>query len=426
MPRSPLTIVLDYQRTAKTAFNVLAGTLSECPETASVPIAFVGRAHDVSAAVERALETSERVLALWSFYSPEAAPVAARLAAVRERVRDSRVLHVAGGVHATAEPRATLEAGWDLAAVGEGERTVLALVRALLAGEDPRARRGIASLEGGVLRAHGKGESVALDDFPPFALAHGKIGPIEITRGCIYACKFCQTPSMNKARFRHRSLENVKHWVGEMKKRRVRDYRFITPTSLSYGTRDETPDLAAVEALLASVRAVVGPEARVYYGTFPSEIRPEHVTPGALALLARHVTNRTIIVGAQSGSERVLAASGRGHGVPEIERAVAIAVEAGFEPHVDFIFGLPGEEPADVEATLALAERLVERGARVHGHAFMPLPGTPWRGEAPGVLGGEARRRIARLASSQRLYGQWERQAAVARDLAARRGRAVR
>ena len=31
---------------------------------------------------------------------------------------------------------------------------------------------------------------------------------LEITRGCVYACSFCQTPFMFKARFRHRSVGN--------------------------------------------------------------------------------------------------------------------------------------------------------------------------------------------------------------------------
>ena len=33
---------------------------------------------------------------------------------------ETGVLHVAGGVHATAEPVQTLDAGWDIAAVGRG------------------------------------------------------------------------------------------------------------------------------------------------------------------------------------------------------------------------------------------------------------------------------------------------------------------
>ena len=59
---------------------------------------------------------------LWSFYSPDAASLAEELGRIRELADGPGVQHVAGGVHATAEPVQTLDAGWDLAAVGEGER----------------------------------------------------------------------------------------------------------------------------------------------------------------------------------------------------------------------------------------------------------------------------------------------------------------
>jgi len=148
------------------------------------------------------------------------------------------------------------------------------------------------------------------------------------------------------------------------------------------------------------------------------ELRPEHVDAASLQLLRRWVSNKTVILGGQSGSDRVLAASARGHDSATIERAAALAIEHGFVPHVDFLFGLPGEEATDVEATLGLMDRLVARGAKVHGHTFMPLPGTPLRKAAPGVLGPEQRRRLRHLASKGQLYGQWEQQERVAKGLA--------
>ncbi len=259
-----VALVLDYRKTAKIALNVLVGSLETDERTKDVPVVFATR--DLEGAIRARVEAgSERVLVCWSFYSPDAPERFAALARVKEAVSDPRVLHVAGGVHATAEPLATLRAGFDLVATGEGEKTIRAVVRALLDGGDPRSVAGVVSERG----ARGKGEAIALDDFPPFAPAHDRLGPIEITRGCIYACRFCQTPSMNRARFRHRSLENVKRWVSYLASRGFHDYRFLTPTSFSYGTQDETPDLAALEGLLASVRAIVGPRARVFYGTFP-------------------------------------------------------------------------------------------------------------------------------------------------------------
>lgn len=418
-----MTVVWAYRRTGKFAFHVLTGALATDARTAAVPVEFANGVDAVVAAARAALAApGARVLIGWSFYSPDAAAMTAELAAVRAHLADARVLHVCGGVHATAEPAATLRAGWDLVAIGEGERTVRDLVACVAAGGDPRALPGIASLApDGTLRKNGRAERIELDDFPPFAPAHGRFGPIEITRGCVYACRFCQTPYFAGAAFRHRSVANVRHWARYLVGRGFRDFRFLTPTSMSYGARGPEPDLAAVEALLAGVREDIGPARKLWFGTFPSEVRPEHVTPASLALLRRYVDNRTLIVGGQSGSDRVLAASARGHDVAAIERAVALCHEHGFVPHVDFLLGLPGEEPADVEATLQLMDRLVARGAKVHGHTFLPLPGTPFRRAAPGALTDAVRQRLRQLASKGQLYGQWEQQEATARELAGAR-----
>jgi B12-binding domain/radical SAM domain protein len=418
-----LTVVWAYRRTGKFAFHVLTGALETDARTANVPIVFANGVGAVVAAIRGAFASpAARVLVGWSFYSPDAAAMTAELHAVKQQIDDARVLHVCGGVHASAEPEATLRAGWDFVAIGEGERLVRDLVLAVAHGGDARDVAGIASLAAdGALRKNGRAERIVLDDFPPFGPAHDRFGPIEITRGCIYACRFCQTPYFAGAAFRHRSVANVRHWARYLVGRGFRDFRFLTPTSLSYGARGPEPDLAAVEALLAGVREEIGPERNLWFGTFPSEVRPEHVTSASLALLKKWVSNRALIVGGQSGSDRVLAASARGHDAACIERAVALCVEHAFVPHVDFLLGLPGEEPANVDATLQLMDRLVARGAKVHGHTFLPLPGTPFRKAPPGALTPDVRRRLRNLASKGQLYGQWEQQEATAQAMVAAR-----
>ncbi len=418
---SPLTVVWAYRRTGKFAFHVLTGALETDARAAGVPIVFANGVAAVVAAVREALAAGHRVLCGWSFYSPDFTLLAAELQDVRRQVEDARVSHVVGGVHASAEPEQTLRAGFDLVATGEGEHLVRDLVHTLRTGGEPRAVAGIAWLEDGVLRRNGRAARATLDEFPPFGPEHDRFGPIEITRGCVYACRFCQTPYFAGANFRHRSVANVRHWARYLVGRGFRDFRFLTPTSLSYGATGPEPDLAAVEALLAGVREEIGLERRLWFGTFPSEVRPEHVTDASLRLLKRWVTNKALIVGGQSGSDRVLAASARGHDAATVERATVSCLEHGFVPHVDFLFGMPGEEPADVEATLRMMDRLVARGAKVHGHTFLPLPGTPFRKAAPGVLTPELRQRLLSMASKGQVYGQWEQQERTAREMAERR-----
>ena len=414
-----VTVVWAYRRTGKFALHVLTGALSTNPRTRDVPLVFANGVDAVAEAVTAALAAGRRVLVGWSFYSPDFALLRDELRQVRALVDDPRARHVAGGVHASASPEETLRAGFDLVAVGEGEQLVQDLVVALQDGAPLEDVGGVASLQGDALRKNGRADRIELDDYPPFGPEHGRFGPIEITRGCVYACRFCQTPYFAGANFRHRSVANVREWARYLVGRGFRDYRFLTPTSMSYGTRTAEPDLDAIEALLGGVREDIGPDRKLWFGTFPSEVRPEHVSHDGLRLLKKYASNRTLIVGGQSGSDRVLQHSARGHDAATVERAVALCLEHGFVPHVDFLFGMPEEGPEDVEATLQQMDRLVAAGAKVHGHTFMPLPGTPFRRAAPGALTPEVRLRLKNLASKGSLYGQWEQQEQVAQELAA-------
>ncbi len=414
-----------HTRSGVTALNVVTAALTVDARTASIPVVFATTIPALVESLRAAASRGLRPIAGYSFYSPDFAAAAADLQKVREATGGSGVLHLAGGVHATAEPLATLQAGFELVAVGEGEQTAVDLFAALEAGGDPRTggrTEGLAWLgEGGRLVTGGPGQRKPLDAFPAFHAPAGKWNAIEITRGCVYACSFCQTPFMFKARFRHRSVQDVARHAAQLRAGGGRYVRFLTPTSLSYGAEGTEPDLPAVEALLAAVRAAMGPEGKIYFGTFPSELRPEHVTPGAMAILKRYVDNDSLVIGGQSGSERVLAQTRRGHGVEVVEQAVRYSLEARFVPHVDFLLGLPGEERVDREQSLLLARRLVTLGARIHSHSFLPLPGTPLAGAQPTVLEAETVAAMSRLESEGAMYGQWRRQQEIARGLVALR-----
>ncbi|MEU4420204.1 TIGR04013 family B12-binding domain/radical SAM domain-containing protein [Actinoplanes sp. NPDC024001] len=410
-----LVLVLRYRKAVTYGFHVLLGALGEHETATRYEVRFGETIEETARHIRDAGET--RTLVLWSFYSPDAVALAEELRQIRARADGPNVTHLAGGVHATAEPVQTLDAGWDMAAIGEGESTLLSLVDAK---GDPSGIAGLAYRDatGNLIRT-GKAEQRDLNDFPGFALKWDRFNALEITRGCIYACRFCQTPFMFSAKFRHRSLENVRWHVDQMRARGLRDVRFITPTALSWGSQTEEPNLAAVEELLASCKEGIGPNGRVFFGSFPSEIRPEHVTREALRLVKKYCANNNIIVGAQSGSDRVLDAAKRGHGVEEVKRAARLGVEEGFRINVDMIFGMPGEDRADVDASLGLAKELADLGARIHAHTFMPLPGTPWRDAPPGDVDPETIREVDRLSRRGALYGHWQKQRDHAVRLAA-------
>ena len=98
--------------------------------------------------------------------------MAAELAAMRAAApgpAGSLVLHVAGGVHATTEPQHVLDYGWDLAAIGEGEATILALVPALRDGAELTGVPGLAVRDDdGVAPRTPQAPQLPLGAFPSF------------------------------------------------------------------------------------------------------------------------------------------------------------------------------------------------------------------------------------------------------------------
>ncbi|GAA2635421.1 hypothetical protein GCM10010399_80210 [Dactylosporangium fulvum] len=179
-----LVLILRYRKAVTYGHHVLLAALEEHGTSTSYGVVF---AESAAAAVEAIQQAkAERTLVLWSFYSPDALALAEELAAIKEQAPGA--IHVAGGVHATAEPVRTLDAGWDIAAVGEGESALLALVDQ--AG-DPKGIQGLVFRDdNGTLIRTGKAHREPLGRYRAFPLTYKRMNPIEITRGCVYACAY--------------------------------------------------------------------------------------------------------------------------------------------------------------------------------------------------------------------------------------------
>ncbi len=401
------------------SLNPLAAAVESRWTSREVETVFVKNPAELDRILARAPGDGRQVILGWSFCSVDWPRAVRLLREIRRKHPGSHLLHLAGGPHAGAEPERTLQSGFDCVAIGEGENIVLGFVQALQEGRPPWEVPGVAALRDGQMVGGGRGAPADLDAFPPYPLRHNRFQPLEITRGCPYACRYCQISYQFTPRFRHRSAESVRECVGQLHGAGLRDIRFISPSSLSYGSPDRTVHLEKVSALLETVREIIGKSGRIFFGTFPSEVRPEHVSHESLRLLKKMVNNDNLLIGAQSGSDRLLEECRRGHSVATAVEAVRLALEYGFKPQVDIIFGLPGERPEEARASLQLAETLAGWGARIHAHTFMPLPGTPWRGQVPGTLDPSTQRRLKQLAASGRVFGKWEGQIRSARQLAA-------
>jgi B12-binding domain/radical SAM domain protein len=355
--------------------------------------------------VEGSLKRGNVVIA-HSVMSTQTERVYAEVRRIRQRFGDA-VKFIGGGAHASARPMDMLEQGFDYVVIGEGESSFPELLLRLSEGKNPESLEGVVGHDSAEIPLPRELPPVDLNAYPPFALGKNIVGPIEVTRGCPFSCKFCATPFLTGGRVRHRSVENVVNWLKQaVEKRGFERTWFLSPNALSYGGRGRRAEPEKIEALLKGVTSVEGLD-EVFFGSFPSEVRPEFVTKPLLEMMRSFVANKTLQIGLQSSSNRMLKLMNRHHTVEEGMRAIVTALDADFTPHVDMIFGLPGETIKERHESIDLCQELAEIGAKIHGHVFMPLPGSEYEKKPPGKLDGESRRLLGDLSRRKILTGSW-------------------
>jgi B12-binding domain/radical SAM domain protein len=406
-----IALVFYYRKENKTSFHVLAGSLETEEYFDNLHVYFLEKEESFIKDINNILDLHEKVIICFSFFSTQVQDIKILIKNLKE-LYGNRPLYIAGGPHATGDPRGTLNLGLDIAVIGEGEETLGELLIKIDNGEEWKNIKGIAYLNNKkeYCRTPHR-EAVDLNKYPPFTVRHGRCNSIELTRGCPFMCYFCQTPFIFGTKPRHRSVETICKYVQLMKEHKFTDVRFITPSAFSYGSDDgRKTNLPELEHLLKSLKKITGDSGRIFLGSFPSEVRPEQVTKEALNLILKYADNKQVVIGAQTGSRRILELCHRGNTIADIYHSTELILEAGLKPIVDFIFGLPGEREEDILLTIEMIEKLSKKGARIRAHTFMPLPQTPFAKSPPADTDENIQKVINDLLHRGLLFGKWEKQ----------------
>ncbi len=327
---------------------------------------------------------------LYSFATPQAPYI------FREVCRSkTKSIFIAGGPHPSVRPEETLRY-FDYVVIGEGEETLPELIRTLQKGEDVSSVRGMAFKNNGSIVFTEKREDILLDNYPAFDpyLVHSSI---EISRGCPFSCAYCSTPQLFGHRMRHRGIPGIARYAEFL-----RDVRFTSPNAFAYGSDGLHPHFEKIETLLKAM-----PHRNIFFGTFPSEVRPEFINDRLLELVLEHCANTTLSIGGQSGSQRILDMIHRGHTVEDIITGAEKCLQHGLTPVVDFIFGIPYETEDDQHDTLRLIRWLTGKGGKVHSHYFMALPGTALENPLPSSLSRQVDKTMGELALHGKATGIW-------------------
>lgn len=295
--------------------------------------------------------------------------------AIRSFVRNHRseggTCYVGGPV--SAYPEIVLgELGCDAVVLGEGEETVLSLVR-----------EGITDQTTGI--AFRSGSSVARRPArPPVSIEHplpyipddigsqsirGANAYIETHRGCSGACTFCQVPRFFGHTIRSREILAIIEEVKAFKKAGAQRLSVSGGTGSLYKSAGGSVNTGAFIELLAALAGVMGSR-----NVSSPDIRVDCLNDEILDAIRKY-TIGWVFFGIESASDRILHQMGKGVTVSQAEEAIAKCRQHGLHVAGSFIVGYPTETPEDYQ----MSKDFIENQALddVFISIAEPIPSTP-------------------------------------------------
>ena len=276
------------------------------------------------------------------------------------------------GADATDHYAEYLKKGADYCLLGEGEESLIELMYQLSGQQDASNINGVASRN--TIQPTRRPDITNLDKlpFPAWDLVdiekyrsiwmkhHGYFSMNMVTtRGCPYHCNWCAKPIWGQ-RYNSRSPENV---VAEMKWLRENfspDHIWFADDIL--GLKPNWIEKFA--ALLVQEETII---------PFKCLQRADLVNEKSAAALAK-AGCKTVWIGAESGSQKILDAMDKGDTAEDIYNAARLLREKGVEVGFFLQFGYPGETWEDVQKTLKMVRECAPDDIGIS--VSYPLPGT--------------------------------------------------
>ncbi|MFC1674304.1 B12-binding domain-containing radical SAM protein [Candidatus Omnitrophota bacterium] len=283
---------------------------------------------------------------------------------------------VLGGVHVTILPEESIDHPQiDFVVAGEGEITILELIRSL------EERGDLCLIDGLVFKRNGKiiknrprlplGN---LDSLPfptrdlfrdnkytyPDSL-YRKTAPMMTSRGCFGKCTFCQAPALFSGNCRFRSAKNVVDEIEYLvKKQKIKEIHFWDDNFLGNRKR------------VFQIRDILKERGIKIKCALPNGVRVDLITEEILACL-KDMGVYSIAIGVESGSQEVLDLAKKNVSLQRIEESMRLIKNFGLESWAFLIFGLPGEDRHRSMETIDFTIKIDPDVAKFH--ILKPYPG---------------------------------------------------
>ena len=320
-------------------------------------------------ALEKVTRSNPQIIGIYSMFSMKKTSME-----MARQLKGNCKLLIAGGPLPTLDPADFLEV-FDVAAVGEGEETMVEFSECVEKGSPVSAVKGIAYKDNGAVKFTGpRGFVENLDAlaFPARELFDNQAykrhykkrfgystTPLLSSRGCPFSCDFCSRPVFGTT-FRTRSPGNI---VDEVEQIAGLGYDRVWFADDCFTLNRE--HLARVCDLLVQRRVEVGWECLSRVDTLNVDVAEDMKRAGCVR----------VFFGIESGNDGVLSLMNKQTTTAQARKAVCAAKEAGLQVGAFFIVGYPGESDKTVLDTVRFASALP-----LDYLSFTlpyPIPGTP-------------------------------------------------
>ena len=243
----------------------------------------------------------------------------------------------------------------------------------------------------------------------PYLPAGSVSAMVTIMQGCDNYCAYCVVPYVRGKEI-SRSSKEVLEEVRRLADRGVSEVILLGQNVNSYGRKEGG---IPFPTLVRGISRIPGIARIRFLTSHPRDLDPE--TIGLFREIETLCPHLHLPV--QSGSDRVLAAMGRGYTRGEyLEKVKAVRkARPGIAFSSDFIVGFPGETESDFEETLSVMEEV--RYDSAFSFMFSPRPGTRAASLPDPVPPDAAGRRLRRLQSLQEEHTRERLASCVGREM---------
>lgn len=325
--------------------------------------------HPVWKEVDEVLEKYSPTILGISMMTPQFNAAVKIAQKAKERNPDTVV--VVGGFHPTALPTETLkEDSLDIVVSGEGEYTMLDLVKTLAEGKNPKSVQGIYFKENGQIISNAPRPSIPDLDALPYPWREfltseemnfmKERASILTSRGCPYNCTFCARSVMWSHKVRFRSAESVADEI---------EYLYREFGCRYFMFEDDTwiIDIKRANKICDLILE------RKLDITWECQTRVNLVTEEMLKKLKSAGCIR-INIGVEAGNQAILDSVKKRITLPQIRKAAKLIKDVGIELRSFFIVGYPQETKETVEDTKRVMKEL--DSDYNHIYLLVPLPGS--------------------------------------------------